>query len=124
MHWLLRFIITAVALWAIAVYVPGFHLSGWIYAVVAAIIFGIVNTIIGPILRLLSLPFTILTLGLFSIVVNWILFALTVWISPGFKTTGYPWPAWEATLLGAIIMMLVNTFVSAPLGRPGKPARG
>ncbi len=123
MHWLLRFIVTAVALWAIAVYVPGFHLSNWTYAIVAAIIFGIVNTLIGPILRLISLPFTILTLGLFSIVVNWILFALTVWLTPGFKTTGYPWPGWESTLVGAIIMMIVTTFVTAPLARPAPPAR-
>jgi putative membrane protein len=117
MHWLLRFIITAVALWAIAVYVPGFHITGWGAAIIAAIIFGIINTIIAPVLRLLTLPLTILTLGLFSIVVNWILFALTVWLSPGFKTTGTPWPAWEATLIGAIIMMIINTLISAPLSR-------
>lgn len=115
MHWLLRFLITAVALWAIAVYVPGFQINGWVDAILAAIVFGIVNTLIGPVLRLISLPFTILTLGLFSIVVNWALFALTVWLSPGFHATGVPWPAWEATLVGAIIMMIVNTFVSAPL---------
>lgn len=112
MNFILRFIITAVALGAIALYVPGFHMNGWGDAVIAAIIFGIVNTLIGPLLRLLALPFTILTLGLFSIVVNWALFALTVWLSPGFKTTGTPWPGWEATLIGAIIMMVINTLVS------------
>ncbi|HEX8805546.1 MAG TPA: phage holin family protein [Candidatus Aquilonibacter sp.] len=120
MHWLLRFLITAVALWAIATYVPGFSLGHWWDAVIAAIIFGIVNTIIGPILKLITLPLTIITIGLFSIVVNWALFALTVWISPGFHATGTPWPAWESTLIGAIIMMLVNIFVTAPLAR--KPA--
>jgi putative membrane protein len=123
MHWLLRFIITAVALWAIAVYVPGFHLNSWTDAIIAAIIFGVVNTLIGPILRLISLPITFLTLGLFTIVVNWALFALTVWLSPGFHTTGTPWPAWESTLVGAIIMMIVTTFVSAPLARSAPPAR-
>ena len=117
MHPLLRFLITAAALWAIAVYVPGFHIDGWPYAVVAAIVFGLVNLFVGPILKLISLPLTILTIGLFSIVVNWALFALTVWLAPGFKTTGYPWPAWEATLAGAIVMMLVNTFVTTPLAR-------
>ncbi len=123
MHWLLRFIVTAIALWAIAMYVPGFHLSSWGYAVVAAIIFGIVNTLIGPILKLISLPLTILTLGIFTIVINWILFALTVWLSPGFKTTGVPWPSWESTLVGAIIMMIVGTFVNAPLSRPAATPR-
>ena len=117
MHWLLRFVITAVAMYAIAAYVPGFHMNGWVDAVVAAIIFGLVNAIIGPILRLVSLPLTILTIGLFSIVVNWALFALTVWLSPGFKATGVPWPAWESTLVGAIIMMIVAMFVTMPFTR-------
>ncbi|MBV8637778.1 MAG: phage holin family protein [Candidatus Eremiobacteraeota bacterium] len=123
MHWLLRFIVTAAALWAIAVYVPGFHLNTWTDAIWAAIIFGIVNTLIGPILRLISLPLTFLTLGLFTIVINWALFALTVWLSPGFKTTGYPWPAWESTLVGAIIMMIVGTLVNVPLSRSEPTAR-
>ncbi|MDP9025592.1 MAG: phage holin family protein [Candidatus Eremiobacteraeota bacterium] len=115
MHWLLRFAITAIAMYAIAAYVPGFHMNVWTDAIIAAIIFGLVNAIIGPILRLISLPLTILTIGLFSIVINWALFALTVWISPGFKATGVPWPAWEATLIGALIMMVVSMFVTAPL---------
>jgi putative membrane protein len=120
MHWLLRFLITAAALWVIATYVPGFLLNHWWDALIAAVIFGIINTIIGPILKLITLPLTIITIGLFSIVVNWALFALTVWISPGFHATGTPWPAWESTLLGAIIMMIVNIFVTTPLAR--KPA--
>lgn len=123
MHWLLRFIVTAIALWAIAMYVPGFHMNAWTDAVWAAIIFGIVNALIGPILRLISLPLTILMLGLFSVIVNWALFALTVLISPGFKTTGYPWPSWESTLAGAIIMMIVAVFVNAPLRRSAPTAR-
>ena len=117
MHWLLRFLITALALWAIARYVPGFSLDHWWSAVIAAVIFGLVNTFVGPVLKLISLPLTILTIGLFSIVVNWALFALTVWISPGFHATGVPWPAWESTLVGAIAMMIVNVLVSVPLTR-------
>jgi putative membrane protein len=117
MHWLLRFLITAAALWAIAMYVPGFHMNSWVDALIAAIIFGLVNAIIGPILKLISLPITILTIGLFSIVINWGLFALAVWLSPGFKATGVPWPAWESTLVGSIVMMLISIFVTAPLTR-------
>ena len=113
MKLLIRFVITAVALYCIAVYVPGFRMNGWGDAAIAAVIFGIVNAVIGPILKLISLPLTILTIGLFSIVINWILFALTVWLSPGFKTTGAPWPAWEATLVGAVIMMVVSTVATS-----------
>ena len=76
----------------------------------AAIIFGIVNALIGPILRLISLPLTIVTFGLFSIVVNYILFAITVWITPNFHNTGEINP-WLANLYGAIIMMIVSTIM-------------
>ncbi len=122
MHPLLRFLITAAALYAIAMYVPGFAIAHWYDAVIAAVIFGLVNAIIGPILKLISLPLTFLTLGLFSIVVNWALFALTVWLSPGFHATGVPWPAWEATLVGAVIMMLVAMFVTTPMSKRATPA--
>lgn len=117
MNGLLRFLVTAVVLYFIAMYVPGFSIAHWYDAAIAALVFGIVNAILGPILTLISLPLTFLTLGLFAIVINWALFAITVWLAPGFHTTGTPWPAWESTLVGAIIMMIVTVFVSAPMGR-------
>ncbi|MDE2480581.1 MAG: phage holin family protein [bacterium] len=123
MHWFLRFLITAAVLWIIAKYVPGFQMNTLTDAAIAAVIFGIVNAIIGPVLKLISLPLTIVTLGLFSIVVNWALFALTVWLSPGFKATGVPWAAWESTLVGAIVMMIVTTFVTVPFSRSDADAR-
>ncbi len=123
MHWFLRFLITACTLWFIAKYVPGFQMNTLLDAAIASVVFGLVNTIIGPILKLISLPLTIVTLGLFSIVVNWALFGLTVWLAPGFKATGVPWPAWEATLVGAIVMMVVNTFVTVPLSQRPSDAR-
>ncbi len=111
MHLLFRFIVNAIALYLIAKYVPGFnHNAGIGTALIAAIIFGLVNALIGPILRLVTLPLTVVTLGLFSIVVNYILFALTVWITPGLHTTGEISP-WLANLYGAIIMMIVSTIM-------------
>jgi len=111
MHLLIRFVINAVALWCIAKFVPGFNhditVAG---ALIAALIFGLVNALIGPILRLMSLPLTWITHGLFSFVVNYILFAITVWIAPGFKTTGEI-NQWLAYLYGALIMTLVSTLV-------------
>lgn len=112
MNWLLRFLINAIVLYLIAKYVPGFNHTVTIWtAVIAAIIFGLVNMFIGPILRLLSAPLTWLTHGLFSIVINYILFALTVWITPNFHTTGEINP-WLANLYGAIIMTIVSTLMS------------
>jgi putative membrane protein len=111
MHLVLRFLVNALALYLIARYIPGFNHSvtpGT--AAVAALIFGLVNALLGPILRLLSLPLTILTFGIFSIVVNYALFAIAVWIAPGFHNTGEISP-WLANLYGAIIMMVVSGLV-------------
>lgn len=111
MHLLFRFIVNAIVLYLIAKYVPGFnHNAGIMTAVIAAIVFGIVNAILGPILRLITLPLTVVTFGLFSIVVNYILFAITVWVTPNFHTTGEINP-WLANLYGAIIMMIVSTIM-------------
>jgi putative membrane protein len=117
MHLIIRFIVNAIALYCIAKYVPGFNHDVTVWtAVIAAIIFGLVNAILGPILRLITLPITFLTLGLFSIVDNYILFAIAVWIAPGFHTTGAINP-WLAILYGAVIMMIVSTIMHA-LTRP------
>ncbi len=110
MHIIIRFIVNAIVLYCIAKFVPGFnHDVGVWTAVVAAIVFGLVNAIIGPILRLLSAPINWLTHGLFSLVINYLLFWITVWIAPHFENTGVGWPAWLANLVGAAIMMLVAT---------------
>jgi putative membrane protein len=111
MHLIVRFIVNAVALYCIARFVPGFnHNITVTSALIAAVIFGIVNAILGPILRFITFPITFLTLGLFSIVVNFILFAIVVKVSPGFYTTGQiSW--WLADLYGAIIMMFVSTIM-------------
>jgi putative membrane protein len=108
---LLRFFVNALVLYLIAKYVPGFNHNVTVWtAIIAAIIFGLVNMLIGPILRLISFPITWITHGLFSIVVNYILFIITVWIAPNFHNTGEISP-WLANLYGAIIMMIVSTIM-------------
>ncbi len=112
MHLLIRFLVNAVALYLIAKYVPGFQEMSVLTALIAAIVFGIVNAIIGPILRFVTFPITWLTHGLFSIVVNYILFWLTVFFTPNFSATGTAGlPKWEVLLIGAVIMMIVSTVV-------------
>ncbi len=111
MHLLIRFIINAIVLYLIAKFVPGFnHDAGVGTAVIAAIVFGLVNAIIGPILRLLSAPINWVTHGLFSFVINFILFALTVWVTPGLRHTGEI-NGWLADLYGTIIMTIVATIL-------------
>lgn len=122
MHLLFRFIVNAIALYLIAKYVPGFnHEAGVWTALIAAVIFGLVNALIGPILRLITLPLTIVTFGAFSIVVNFILFAITVFLTPNFHTTGEINP-WLANLYGAIIMTIVSTIMHAASKSEGSAA--
>ena len=115
MHLLLRFIVNAIVLWLVICLVPGFHnnagQSGFgAYSigtiVILAIIFGLVNMLIGPILRLLSAPITWLTHGLFQVVINWILLAIAVWVAPNVKGN------WLATLIGAVVLMIVGTLIA------------
>ena len=109
MHLVIRFIVNAIALYCIAKYVPGFNHNASIGTVlIAAVVFGLVNAIIGPILRFVSFPITFVTLGLFSIVINYFLFAMTVWWTPGFHNTGEI-NGWLANFYGAAIMTIVST---------------
>jgi putative membrane protein len=111
-NWFLRFLINAIVLYLIAKYVPGFNHAVTIWtAVIAAIIFGLVNMLIGPILRLLSAPLTWITHGAFSIVINYILFAITIHFANFYDPTSGVNP-WLADLYGAIIMMLVSTLTN------------
>jgi putative membrane protein len=115
---ILRFIVNAVALYLIAKYVPGFnHGVGIWTALIAALVFGLVNALVGPLLWLITLPLNILTLGLFSVVINYLLFCLTVWIAPNFQNTGEINP-WLANLYGAVIMMLVSTLMHQSYSPP------
>jgi putative membrane protein len=115
MHLLLRFIVNAIVLWLIICLVPGFHndagQSGFgAYSigtvVLLAIIFGLVNMLIGPILRLISLPLTWITHGLFQVIIDWILLGLAVWITPNVRG------GWLPTLIGAIVLAIVGTLIA------------
>lgn len=109
---LLTWLITAISLTITAYIVPGFIVSSFGAAIIAAVILGLVNAIVKPILVLLTLPLTLLTLGLFLFVIN----ALVIWlagaITPGFAVTGFI-PA----LLGLIVLTLVTSAINFLVGR-------
>lgn len=107
MHLLIRLIINAIVFYCIAKYVPGFTIASATTALIAAVVFGLVNAIIRPILLLITLPINIVTLGLFTIIINALMFWLTVVIVPGFTVAGFV-PALE----GSIIMMVVSLILS------------
>src|SRR5213593_3381821 len=110
-----RLVITALGLWAAATVVPGVQIDGWGNLVVAALLLGIVNAVIRPIILILTLPLTVLTLGLFILVVNGISLAVVAWLMPGFTVAGLV-PA----VLGSIVVGLTSWFASTFIGGSGR----
>lgn len=113
-----RLIITALGLWAAEAIIPGIEIDGVGNLIVAALLLGLVNAVIRPIILILTLPLTVLTLGLFILVVNGISFALVAWLMPGF-TVGGLGPA----ILGSIVVGLTSWFASAFVGSTGRIER-
>jgi putative membrane protein len=112
-QFLLRFIISAIVVGLILYFVPTYvdklgnpHGFGWGTIIWVTIVLGILNALLGPILRLVSAPITWVTMGVFGVVINWILFALTVWIVPNVRAAH-----WYTNLIAAIILTLVATGV-------------
>jgi putative membrane protein len=105
---LLRIIINAVALLAVAYLIPGIEVSGLRGALVAAVVLGVVNAVLKPILIILSLPLEIITLGLFTFVINALLFWFVGQLGLGISVHGF-WPA----LIGSIVLSIVSMILSA-----------
>lgn len=103
MRLLLSILLNALAIYVAAYLLDGIVLSGTAATLIAGLVLGIVNTFVKPVLFLLTLPFTIITLGLFIFVVNAICLALTAWLVPGFEIAGF----WSA-IAGALIVSLVG----------------
>jgi putative membrane protein len=91
MRIVLVWILNAIALWLVAVVLPGVTVADEISALVAAIVLGLVNAVIKPVLIILTLPVTLLTLGLFLLVLNGLLFWGVASILPGFNVDGFWW---------------------------------
>lgn len=108
MKLIINTLITAVALLIAAQFVPGFTITQFSTAVIAAIVLGLVNAIIRPIMLLLTLPVNIVTLGLFTLIVNALMFLLAASIVSGFAITGLI-PA----LIGSIVVSLVSSLLGS-----------
>ena len=117
MRLLLVWLINAVALMAVTYLLPGIAVSSFITALIAALVLGLVNAVIRPILILLTLPATLLTLGLFIFVINGLLFWFVGTFIEGFVVSGF-WPG----VFGAIGYSIVSWLLSAVL-LPSSPSR-
>ena len=112
MNLLLRWIITSLSLFAAAALVPGIHVGhdAWTAFAVMAVILGLVNAIVRPILKLLSCPLIILTLGLFILVVNALCFWLCASLLKGFEVSGF-WSAFFGSILYSIVSWLLSALI-------------
>lgn len=116
MRILIAIVVNTLALLITAYFVPGFEIVSWQTAVLAAIVFGVINTFIKPLIVLLTLPITIVTLGLFLLVVNAVILFMTSYFVQGFTIDG-----WIPGILGAIVLSLVSAILSSLL-QPDKQA--
>lgn len=108
MRLILKLLINAAALWAAGELVSGIHLEGDFWTILlVAVIFGLVNTFIKPILKVLSFPVIILTLGLFALVINAAMLGLTAGITDALSIDDF----WSA-ILGAVIITVVSAVLN------------
>lgn len=121
MTFLLNWVVVAAALWVTSRIVPGVTVTGWGALIAGAAVLGVVNTVVRPVLTILTLPITLLTLGLFYFVVNGAAFGLAAALVPGFDVASF----WSA-VLGALVTGLAAWVVGGvlkPAARPSGPRR-
>ena len=112
---LLRAVLTAIGLWLASVWVPGVSIDGVPTLLLAGLLLGVVNAIVRPIAFILTLPLTIVTLGLFLLVLNAAMVALVAWMLPGFHLYG----GFRAALLTWLIVWLTGWVGSELIGHRG-----
>lgn len=104
---IIKWVFFALALILIAKIVPGIAISGFIAALIASLVIGVINLFIKPIIQILTLPINILTLGLFTLIINAVLFGLAAYLVPGFSISGFL-PALIGSVLFSILSVLIN----------------
>ena len=115
---LIRLLIAAAGLWLASFLVSGVEISSTRTLLLAALLLGLINAVIRPVIVVLTLPLTILTLGLFLLIINAGMVSLTAWLLPGMEVDGF----WSA-IFAAIIVALTGWIGSGFIGDSGKMER-
>ena len=113
---IIRWIINALALMLVAYILPNIELEGFYIALVTALILGLINAVIRPFLLLITLPINILTLGLFTFVLNALLFWFVASFIDGFEVAGF-WAAFFGALIFSIISAIATNLIIGPRER-------
>lgn len=112
MNLLLRLLVTAVVAYLLGQVLPGIHFDGFNGAIIFAIVLGILNLIVTPILKILGLPLTILTLGLFSLVINALVILIADYFIDSMNVDGFLWAFIFSIALSLITSLLNGIFTS------------
>lgn len=107
---LINWLVSAMVIFSVAYVLPGVHIQDFTVALVVALVLGVINALVKPVLTILTLPITIMTLGLFSLILNALLILLVGSIVPGFKIDGFIWALLFGILL-SIVNFVVNNFL-------------
>ena len=113
MRLILIWMCNALALLAVAYLLPGINVDGFTSALIAALVLGFINTLIRPLLILLTLPITVLTLGLFILIINGLLFWFAGSVLRGFEVSGF----WVG-VMGALLYSIISSALSLLIPRP------
>ena len=106
MHIVLRYLGTVAAVILTVYLVPGIIVTGWLPIFLAALVWSALVTVIKPVLQIVALPITILTFGLFALIINAFLFYIMAWIVPGFAVTNF-----LGALLGALVLSVLSWLI-------------
>lgn len=106
MNILINLLISGLAVFITAYLLPGSHVDSFFTALIVALVLGIANAVIKPILFILTLPITVLTLGLFTLVINALMIELASWLVKGFRIDNFLW-----ALLFSLVLSLINSIL-------------
>lgn len=111
---LLNWVLSALAVWLVARLVPGFHVSGPFAALIAALVIGFINATLGLFLKIITFPLTLVTLGVFWLIINAVMLELASAIVPGFHVDTFAAAFWGAIVLSLVNMLL--RWLASPTG--------
>lgn len=115
-RFLLRAAVAAAGLWLAAEWLDGLRFDDPVSLLMAALLLGVVNAVVRPLALLLTLPLTVVTFGLFLLVVNGLMLALVALLLPGFHIAGF-----GDALLGALVVSTIGVLATAVIGPPLAP---
>ena len=116
MRLLLHWVLSALAVWIVAHVVPGISVSGPVAALIAAAAIGLINATIGLVLKIITFPLTLVTLGLFWFVINALVLELVSGHLRGFEVHGF-WPAFFGAIVLSLVNMMLRWLVRPPVER-------